>query len=463
MKRRLTLVCFFMICVSLLSACSLPQKIDTSTPPESAAQAQTYMDATMAEQQSYRADVTMNFVLYSGQTKMKGELTSIVIEDVGQGLGNYYSYTEVRNAMYVGNSISPRAKVTSIDAYCDGYAYQSYSYNGQRRKLRSKMRASEFAKYREGDSDIIDFTYTDCQNTTLTQTDEGYTILCSGYSAENLHAMAVAAGIAELIDDALQDMQVTILLGRDYLPVEISLELVFDSERYYKDTRPYFRMLIEFSDYNQAEHILRTIEPEDYTEIEDLQLLKELEQKIAETVNVKKGSFVRETAQNVTFGKETTNTSQVDVSATFSNTKEGFSFKAHMADNDIGRTVTYANGDMIGLDAPNGSKINRMTDEQAKAEMLAWINDPSIGFTYTRVLNIEKTKTGYLVTMIPAENGIVTQLSDAMNISLQQEYETIEFVFKWGKLVKLIHSFGASTTISGQDFAYEGSITVTFE
>ena len=118
---------------------------------------------------------------------------------------------------------------------------------------------------------------------------------------------------------------------------------------------------------------------------------------------------------------------------------------------------------MIGLDAPNGSKINRMTDEQAKAEMLAWINDPSIGFTYTRVLNIEKTKTGYLVTMIPAENGIVTQLSDAMNISLQQKYETIEFVFKWGKLVKLIHSFGASTTISGQDFTYEGSITVTFE
>ena len=454
MKKRRRFILLLLACATLLCACNLaPAKPVDATTAEQALQ---NMDTQMAALQSYRADVTMNFVLYAGSTKWKGELTSIVIEDVGDGLGDYYSYTEIRNAM-------PGVKIYSIDAYCDGYGYQSYTCNDQRRKLRSKMRASEFIKYREGDSGIIDFDYIDCQNATFEATDKGYTVSCSGYSAENMHAMAVATGISELVDDALQDMQVTILLDKDYLPVEISLELVFDSERYYKDTRPYFRMLIEFSEYNAAEHILRTIEPEDYTEIEDLQLLKELEQKIAETVNVKKGSFVRETAQNVTFGKETTNTSQVDVSATFSNTKEGFSFDAFMADNDVGRTVTYANGDMIGLDAPDGSKINRMTDAQAKAELLSWINDPSIGYTYTRVLNIEKTKTGYLVTMIPADNSIVDQISDAINVSLHEEPETIEFVFKWGKLVKIIHSFEGSAKLAGEKLTYVGSITVTFE
>ena len=454
MKKRRQFILLLLACATLLCACNLaPAKPVDATTAEQALQ---NMDTQMAALQSYRADVTMDFVLYYGDTKWKGELTSIVIEDVGDGLGDYYSYNEIRNAM-------PGVKIYSIDAYCDGYGYQSYACNDQRRKLRSKMRASEFIKYREGDSDIIDFDYIDCQSTTFATTDKGYTVSCSGYSAENLHAMTVATGISELVDDALQDMQVTILLDKDYLPVEISLELVFDSERYYKDTRPYFRMLIEFSEYNAAEHILRTIEPEDYTEIEDLQMLKELEQKIAETVNVKKGSFVRETEQNVTFGKETTNTSQVDVSATFSNTKEGFSFDAFMADNDVGRTVTYANGDMIGLDAPDGSKINRMTDAQAKAELLSWINDPSIGYTYTRVLNIEKTKTGYLVTMIPADNSIVDQISDAINVSLHEEPETIEFVFKWGKLVKIIHSFEGSAKLSGEKLTYAGSITVTFE
>lgn len=454
MKKRCQFILLLLACATLLCACNLaPAKPVDATTAEQALQ---NMDTQMAALQSYRADVTMDFVLYYGDTKWKGELTSIVIEDVGDGLGNYYSYTEIRNAM-------PGVKIYSIDAYCDGYGYQSYACNDQRRKLRSKMRASEFVKYREGDSDIIDFDYIDCQNTTFEATDKGYTVSCSGYSAENMHAMAVATGISELVDDALQDMQVAILLDKDYLPVEISLELVFDSERYYKDTRPYFRMLIEFSEYNAAEHILRTIEPEDYTEIEDLQLLGELEQKITETVNVKKGSFTRETAQNVTFGKETTNTSQVDVSATFSNTKEGFSFDAFMADNDVGRTVTYANGDMIGLDAPDGSKINRMTDAQAKAELLSWINDPSIGYTYTRVLNIEKTKTGYLVTMIPADNSIVDQISDAINVSLHEEPETIEFVFKWGKLVKIIHSFEGSAELAGEKLTYVGSITVTFE
>ena len=454
MKKRRQFILLLLACATLLCACNLaPAKPVDATTAEQALQ---NMDTQMAALQSYRADVTMDFVLYYGDTKWKGELTSIVIEDVGDGLGDYYSYTEIRNAM-------PGVKIYSIDAYCDGYGYQSYACNDQRRKLRSKMRASEFIKYREGDSGIIDFDYIDCQNATFEATDKGYTVSCSGYSAENMHAMAAATGISELVDDALQDMQVTILLDKDYLPVEISLELVFDSERYYKDTRPYFRMLIEFSEYNAAEHILRTIEPEDYTEIEDLQMLKELEQKIAETVNVKQGSFTRETAQNVTFGKETTNTSQVDVSATFSNTKEGFSFDAFMADNDVGRTVTYANGDMIGLDAPDGSKINRMTDAQAKAELLSWINDPSIGYTYTRVLNIEKTKTGYLVTMIPADNSIVDQISDAINVSLHEEHETIEFVFKWGKLVKIIHSFEGSAKLSGEKLTYAGSITVTVE
>ena len=461
MKKRRQFILLLLACATLLCACNLaPAKPVDATTAEQALQ---NMDTQMAALQSYRADVTMDFVLYYGDTKWKGELTSIVIEDAGEGIGNYYSYTEIRNAMYVNGSLSPSVKVYSIDAYCDGYGYQSYTRNDQRRKLRSKMRASEFIKYREGDSDIIDFDYIDCQNATFEATDKGYTVSCSGYSAENMHAMAVATGISELVDDALQDMQVTILLDKDYLPVEISLELVFDSERYYKDTRPYFRMLIEFSEHNAAEHILRTIEPEDYTEIEDLQLLKGLEQKIAETVNVKQGSFTRETAQNVTFGKETTNTSQVDVFATFSNTKEGFSFDAFMADNDVGRTVTYANGDMIGLDAPDGSKINRMTDAQAKAEMLSWINDPSVGYEYTRVLNIEKTKTGYLVTMIPADNSIVDQISDAINISLHEEPETIEFVFKWGKLVKIIHSFEGSAKLAGEKLTYVGSITVTFE
>ena len=118
---------------------------------------------------------------------------------------------------------------------------------------------------------------------------------------------------------------------------------------------------------------------------------------------------------------------------------------------------------MIGLDAPDGTKINRMTDAQAKAEMLSWINDPSIGYTYTRVLNIEKTKTGYVVTMIPADNSIVDQISDAINVSLHEELETIEFVFKWGKLVKLIHSFEGSAELYGEKLTYAGSITVTFE
>lgn len=460
MKKGNILICLILLCATLLAACNT--QIDLSTPATTAEQASERMDAQMAALQSYRADVAMDFVLYAQGTKMRGELTSIVIEDAGKGIGNYYSYTEIRNVMTIDNVT--KITISSIDAYNDGIAYASYTYNRTPRKLCSKMTPANFREYRQGDSDIIDFGYTDCQSTTFAQTDTGYTLSCSGYSADAMHAMAVATGIADLIDDTLQDMQVTLTLDKDYLPTEILLELTFDSEKYYKDTPPYFRMVIEFSEYNAAEHIIRTIEPEDYTMIKDLRLLKELDQMIADTLDQKKGSFTRETVHNVTFGKETNTTSQVDVTASFTNTKEGFSFQAEIEDGDIVATkVTYSNGDMIGLPAPDGSKINRMTDEQAKQELLTLINDPSFGYAYTRVINIEKTKTGYLVTMMPPNNGVVDQLSDALGVNMKQSSETIEFVLKRGKLVKLIHSFDASTTLSGQTLQYQGSIIVAFE
>ncbi len=461
MKKGYILICLILLCATLLAACNTP--IDLNTPATTAEQAAERMDAQMAALQSYRADVEMDFVLYADGTKMRGELTSIVIEDAGKGIGNYYSYTEIRNTMTIGNN-ARKITISSIDAYNDGIAYASYTYNRTPRKLCSKMTPANFLKYRQGDSDIIDFGYTDCQNTTFEQTDKGYTLSCSGYSPDAMHAMAVATGIADLIDDTLQDMQVTLTLGKDYLPTEIALELTFDSDKYYKDTPPYFRMVIEFSEYNAAEHIIRTIEPEDYTMIKDLRLLKELDQMIAETLDRKQGGFTRENVQNVTFGKENTSTSQVDVTASFSNTKEGFSFQAEIEDGDIVATkVTYGNGDMIGLPAPDGSKINRMTDEQAKQELLALINDPSFGYAYTRVINIEKTKTGYLVTMIPPDNGVVDQLSNALGVNMTQKYETIEFVLKRGKLVKLIHSFDASAKLMGETLQYQGSIIVAFD
>ncbi len=463
MKKRYLSIPLFLLCMILLFGCDSQAQPPELTPATNAEQAVQNMDLQMAAQKSYRADVTMDFVLYADQTKMRGEITGIVIEDQGEGRNDYYSYTEIRNAIYVGHSTSPKVKISTIDAYHDGFAYVSYTYNKNPRKMRCKMRPSEFLEYVQADSDAIDFSYTDCQNTTFEQTDKGYTLVCSEYSAGAIQNMIRAADISDLTDNTLQDMQVTIQLDKEYLPTKITVELLFDSEiHHYMDTPPYFRMVMQYSEYNTVERITRTIEPEDYTETRELRVLKELDSMIAQTVDKKKSGFTRTTVHTIDLGESTETVTQTDT-ATFSNTEEGFSFKVEIDDGEHGLKVTYANGDMIGLPGQDGSKINRMTDEEAKQVLIALINDPMLGYDQTRVTNVEKTRTGYLVTMCPADNNLVEQLGDSLRVNFDQNAETIEFVIKWGKIVAIIHSFDGSTRLAGQTMHYQASVTLEFD
>lgn len=469
MKKMLSLICILLVCACLLAACGARSKgetIDMSTPPTSAEQAMAYMDASMQALQSYRMDMTMKLQLYAQGERVRSESTCIMIEDAGQIKNDYYSYTEVRNSLYFGNGMTPNYKVTSIDAYHNGVAYQSYyqSQNKKSRKISAKMRPDEFIAYMERNVDMGSFDYADCESMSLEQTDKGYVITCSGYSAQAMRAVADSTGISDVHDDAFSEVQAVIMLGKDYLPTKITLDVTVDTQKNYQDL-PYFRIEIRFSEFNAAERIVASISPEDYTMIKNFDLLTEMDDLIAKSLDRKEGSFTREVTHTLTYSGSTDTSSQVDVTASFINDKkEGFSFKAEIEEGDIVPTkVTYNNGDLIGLRAPNGSKINRMSDDEAKAELLTLVNDPLFGYDVTRVLNIEKTKTGYLVTLIPSPYSVVEQLDDSLGVNLTGEPETIEFVVKWGKLVKIVHSFEGRGKFSGEELVYKGSITVTFE
>ena len=77
-----------------------------------------------------------------------------------------------------------------------------------------------------------------------------------------------------------------------------------------------------------------------YTEVKDLRLLGELEQRILETLDQKKGGFTRELSHTITFDGQSSTDTVVDTVATFSNTDKGFSFKAELEDGDVGTKVT---------------------------------------------------------------------------------------------------------------------------
>lgn len=462
MKYRIFLLCMLLACASLLACCTQQRpKVDLGIPPTTAEQAITYMDAQMEALQSVRIDITADFVLYVQGTKIRGEQTGVAIEDIGKRKSDYYSYSHTDSEMFIG---SQKIDIFSVEAYSDGYAYSAYTQNKKKSKLRAKMSLPAYIEYVSHEQALLDFDFASCANPELTQTDKGYLVTCSGYGEQALKEIAQLTGIADLNGDVLQDMQVSISLDKDYLPDEISLEILIANDRYSKEDSPYFRMEMDFSEYNAAEHITRNIEPEDYTEVKDLRLLHEIEQKIADTVDKKQGGFTREVTQTLTVDGQSDTATQTDTTAEFSNTDKGFSFKAEL---EVGRPaaykVTYGGGDLIGLPAPDGSKINRMTDQEAKQQLILLINDPSYGYEISRVTNIEKTRNGYLVTLVPSDTSIVEQMENSLGINLEQESETMEFVLKWGKLVKIVHSFDATGKFNGQEIQYSGCITITFD
>ena len=462
MKTRLTLTCILLVLTSLLACCRAPgASVDISTPPRDAQQAIAYMDAQLDALQSVRMDITADFTLYIQGTRIRAEQSGVAIEDVGKRRSDYYSYSHTESEMTVG---SKKFNVFSIEAYSDGVAYTSYTQNKQKRKLRAKMSLPAYIEYVNQDRALMDFDFADCANAELTQTDKGCLVTCSGYGEQALAEIAQLTGIAEFNGDVIEDLQVSVSLDQSYLPREISLEIHFTSDNFYKEYPPHFSMKLKFSEYNQAEHILRNIEPEDYTEIKDLRLLHEVEQKIAATVDQKQGGFTREISQTMTVDGQSDTYTQTDTTAKFSNTDKGFRFEAELETGEIvAEKVTYGGGDLIGLPAPDGSKINHITDEEAKQQLILLINDPSYGYDISRVLDIKKTRSGYVVTLIPSDSSIAGQMESALGINLAQENETMEFVLKWGKLVKIVHSFEATGRYAGKELHYAGSITVTFE
>ena len=462
MRKILILISFLLLCSTLFACGEQPQRpaLDISSPATTAEQALSYMDAQLAAQKSYRADGTTEFILYTQGVQVRSEMETVTIEDVGERTSDYYSYAHSDGTMQIG---SKKYDVFTVEAYADGVAYSSVSQNKKKRKLRAKMSLPAYIEYRHQGQALLDFDFATCENTKLEKTEKGYLVTCSGYSEQALQSIADMTGITAFNDDTLADMQVTFTLDQSYLPQKISLELIITSENNYKEYPPHFRMELKFSEYNEAEHITRNIEPEDYTLVKDLRLLDELEQKILETLDKKKGGFVRELSHTLTVDGQSSTDTQVDTTATFSNTDKGFSFKAELEDGDVGTKVTYGGGDLIGLPGIAGSKINRMTDEQAKQALSVLINDSSYGYDTTRVTGIEKTRNGYLVTLVPSDTSFPEQLEGALGINLEQESETIEFVIKWGRITKIIHSFDATGKFSGQEIQYSGTITVTFD
>lgn len=464
MKKRMIWVSLLLVCVILLASCDSLLRVLPA--PMTAGQLERRVNAKMSDVQNYRVDVEMKYTVYVGASKVTGTATGIMIEDQGEGKNDYYSYMEMTNEM---KSNGTSFRLRNVEAYIDGNAFSQFGDGKVTRRLYSEMTRKEYQAYRQGDS-LIEMDLEDCETSEMEKTDNGYLLKYSGYSAESVEEFSEASGLGrDAFGEDLKDLIVTMEVSKDYLPAKITLEPVFDVEEgaYYQ---PKVTMTMAFSQFNEAERITKGFSTDQYTKIESLSLLTDLEQLIEDRIDAKSGSFTYTASQKVTFMTKTEKQNQTS-KVSYERTKDGLTFSADVSGDSVASShIEYSNGEKI-TETNGKTHTNKMTEDEARTFIAELVNDPAMGYNTNYVSNIEKTDTGYLVTMAVSKNSALGQSIASTGASFGNGKHTIEFVLDGNKLksIKVDYSGQGVVTIDlGWDTStatlhFSGDASVEFD
>ncbi len=461
MKKRLSIIALLLLFSLMLASCD--SLLGVLPAPLTANQVVRRMNTRLNSLQSYRIDVTGNIVAYADYKKITGTLTGVAIEDLGTDKDDYYTYIEMTNKSYVGNS-NDSITVKTTEAYYNGYAYSYYSEGETWRRLCSPMTKREYQNYVADDS-LLELDPEDCKNKELEKNDDGYVVKYSGYSKDAIKDFSQKVGMTEdTFGEEPADLSVTIETDKDYYPKSLSMTIVFDdSDSYYQ---PEFSMTMTYSQFDQAERITRTLSPDNYHEIDSLSLLGEVDEMIEDRINAKKGSFTAKSeayAHFMTQSNKQTVTNQVS----FSRKGDDLSFEVEQKTDDQTTIITYADGkkseEYNGIITPES-----MSDDEAEQYLTDLVNDPLMGYNPNYVTDIKKTDEGYEITMDVSSSTALGQIITSAGAKFSSGRHTIEIKVDGGKITSIEHKYSASGSVSlgygnTASLNYTGNATVTFD
>ena len=463
MKKIVMCICLLLICATMLAACSA--LVNVAPAASTANQVVRRMNTRLESLDSYRIDVNAQFTAYVGATKVTGSINGFAIEDEGKNQKDYYTYTELTNRTKTGGSNGVNVTIKNIEAYYDGYAYSYYAQSAGSRKLCSPMTKREYLSYIADDS-VTEVNLDGCKTRELEKTDEGYLVRYTGYSQASVQDFLLTMGFEENTfgRDPL-DLKVTIETDKDYYPKSFTMEIVFEEVKN-SAIRPDFRMTMTYSQFNEVERVTQNLSPEKYKEIDDLALLKEIDNMIRDRIDAKQGSFTTEVSAKAGFMSQSNRQSET-YKVTFARKKNNLTFEADVVKEHSTQHITYENGKKTTVinDKPSTTDMTADEAEQFIAEL---INDPSMGYNPSYVTDIQKTDDGYKITLFTSATDAIGQIITSSGAKYSSGAHTVYIKISGGKITAIEHDYRASGTVQtgynqSSTLNYTGSTTVTFE
>lgn len=187
-------------------------------------------------------------------------------------------------------------------AYVDGKMYMATKNEEYDQKL---CAVATPAEYLESQSAALnkDVDFADCTTSEFNQAEDGsWNIRFSGYTKKTIEAMLDNLEMSdENLGATVQDMSVNATVNKDFCIEKIEINLIF--EEVDETTAPKFYLLVEYFNFNTAEIDLEVLKPDEYTEVDNLSVLKKLSSAMEEKTELTEGKFLLDIKSTATINR----------------------------------------------------------------------------------------------------------------------------------------------------------------
>lgn len=258
------------------------------------------MSLAMDSLQSYETNTELAITYCASGEAIRSTSTGYNIYHIPK-TGDPYYYSTTTSTI-VSEALNVNTTHTASEAFYDGTIYISYTNGAFARRLCSPMTSDAYEEHLAEDSTIrVDFL--DCSQKSITEQEGGtYAVTLSGFSEA-----AVDATLESLLlqdgdfNTNVSDLQIHMALDEKYRIVQVQYQFVFDKNPKNK-IEPRYSLTVNYSNYDAAASVSEKLAGEEYTPVEDVTLLTEIDRQILQWAKQDTNMFVWNYSQTLSVG-----------------------------------------------------------------------------------------------------------------------------------------------------------------
>jgi len=432
MKKFLTILLTICLFTMFFTSCN--------SKPKSAEELWNKMNKAMDKLDAYETSGTGTLSLTVSGVQFAMDITmNSILSGLNSNDYYYYSSSEfsLKKSGMLPNIFNEIMHEKSIEAFHDGKMFVSLESDERNQKIYSPLTKEEHIAYREGknnDTDDIDFN--DCTNASFAQNEDGtWSLQYSGYTKKTMDEMLETFGMNDAgFDFDVQDMEVSIVADSKFRVKEMKIKFIFDEPD--GSPTPSFEISTQYSNYNAVTLITDTLNPEEYTEIEDCTLIYEIEDMLEALEEKTDGSFTLNMTQKVSI--PTLNQSQLyseQDTVTYGKKNGAYFYNATATAGSENFEISYANGKQTILVSGQEQTVSQ-TEDEAKAYISGLINTAKYSADYVSTLT-KKSDGVYEIQCHQPESSAYDAIFEAYSGKTKSIVQTITVTVENGSIVKI--------------------------